>query len=115
MVIREGILKLRTTNRGSSRPPTEIEIEVPSQQDRRIHAVPPGIFQGLVKLRAPQLIIPFAFQVQVIGNDRFPRNVGLADQRQAPSESFLEWIDFRKEPTRVPEIRLLSESEDAGI
>ena|SRR5208283_4733693 len=115
MVIRECILKLCTTNRASGRPPAEIEIEVSSQQDWRIRAVPPSILQGLVKLRTPQLIIAFAFQVQVIGNDRFARNVGLADQGQAPSESFLEWIDFRKEPTRAPEIRLPSESENAGI
>lgn len=81
MVIREGILKLRTTNRGSSWPPSEIEIEVPCQQDRRIRAVPPGILQGLGKLRVPQFVIPLAFQVQVVGDDRFPRNVGLADQR----------------------------------
>ena len=79
MVIHERILKLRTTNRGSSRPPAEIEIEVPCQQDRRIRAVPPGILQGLVKLRGPQFVIPLAFQVQVVGDDRFPRNVGLAD------------------------------------
>jgi hypothetical protein len=70
----------------------------------------PGMVQGLVKLRAAQPIVNFAFLVQVIGNDRFPRNVGVADQRQAPSDSLLKRVDSRKEPVCVPKIRLLLES-----
>ena len=72
VMIRERILKMSTTDRGSSLPPGDIEIEVPSEQDGRVRAVSPGIFQGLLKLRAARPIIPFAFQVQVIGDDYFP-------------------------------------------
>src|SRR5260370_26805780 len=114
-MIRERILKLRATDRGSGPPSGDVEIEVPGEQDGRVRGVSPGIFQGLLKLRAAQPVIPFAFEVQVIGDDHFPRDVGLADQSQAPSDSFLEGIDFRKKPPRTPEIRLPLKSEDAGI
>jgi hypothetical protein len=77
---------------------------------RLVKHVLPGIVQSLVKLGAAQPIVTFSFQVQVIGNDRFPRNVGVADQRRAPSDSLLKRLDSRKEPVWVPKFRLLLES-----
>src|SRR6266481_7206394 len=114
-MIRERILKLSATDCHSGPSTADIEIEVPSEQDGCIQLVPPDIFQGLVKLRTAQQIIPFAFQVQVVGDDCFPGDVGIADQRQAAPYSFLKWINFWKEPARAPEIGLLLESEDAGV
>src|SRR5271170_3573449 len=114
-MICERILELRVADRGSSRPRGDIEIEVPGKEDRRIRAVPPGILQGFLKLCAAQRVIPSALKMQVIGEDRFPCNLGLTDQSQAPSDSFLERIDFRKEPPRTPKIRLPLKSQDAGI
>src|SRR5713226_1800891 len=110
VLICKRVLKLRAAHRGSGSPPGHIEIEVASEHNRRVLVVLPGIVQSLVKLRAAQPIVSFAFQVQVIGDDRFPRDIGIADQRQASPDSFLKRLYSRKEPVWVPKIRLLLES-----
>ena len=72
------VLKMRAAYRGSGSPPGHIEIKVTSEHNWRALVVLPGIVQSLVKLGATQPIVTFAFQVQVIGNDRFPRDVDVA-------------------------------------
>lgn len=63
LLIRKGILKLSLAERSHHRPPRDIEIEVAGQYNGRIQVVLPGIFQGLVNLRATQRVIALAFQV----------------------------------------------------
>src|ERR1700730_7807788 len=116
VLIRKSVLKVRAARRvGGSRAPGPIEGEVASQQNRRVRVVSPGIVQGLIKLGAAQRIIAFAFQVQIIGDECFPRDVGIADQRQTSSDSFLKRLDFRKEPVRAPEIGLSLKPYEARI
>ena len=104
MLIRKCVLKLGATHCASGGPHGHVEIEVASKRDGDTPIVSPGIVQGLVKLGAAQPIITFAFQVQVIGDDRFSRDAGIANQGQASSDSFLKRLYFGKEPVRAPSL-----------
>jgi len=48
----QSVLKLRASDRGSGKPPERVQIEVASDQNRRVPTVSPGVVKGLVKLGA---------------------------------------------------------------
>src|ERR1700719_1739459 len=115
MLVRKCVLKFSAADCGSSRRAGNIKIEISCEQNRRAAAVSPCVVQDLFKLETAQRIISFTFQMQVVGDYRFARNVYLADQRQASSESLLKGWYIRKEPVWPPEIRLFLESDNSGI
>jgi hypothetical protein len=104
VVLRECVLKLGTGDCTSCRSLGYIHIEIAREQNGRVRVVSPCIVQDLVKLVAAQLIIASALQMRVVGNDCFARNIGVADQRQAPTKPLLKGRDFGKKPMRAPEM-----------
>src|SRR5580704_6281398 len=115
MLVHKCVPKFSAADCSSSGRAGYIKIEIPCEQNGCAPVVSPCIVEHFVQLGTAQRIIGFAFQMQVVGDYRFARNIDLADQRQASSEPFLKWGNIGKEPMWPPEIRLLLESDDPGI
>src|SRR5580704_285055 len=109
VLIGKFVTKLRVTDRGSGRLPGCIEIQVASEKNGCVAVISAGVVQSFVQLRTAQPIVALALQMQVVGDERFPSDVSLTDQRQAPSNPFLKRLNIGKEPMRPPEIQLLLE------
>ena len=115
MLIPKSVLELCTADHARDGRVRSIQVEVSGEQNRRRCIILAAISQGFLQLRAAQSVITLAFDMLVVGDDCFARNVGFTHQRQATADSLLKRIDFRKEPVRAPEIGLLLESKDTGI
>ena len=115
MLIPKSVLELRTADHARDGRVRSIQVEVSGEQNRRTCIKLAAISQGFLQLRAAQSVITLAFKMQVVGDDRFARDVGFTDERQASPDSLLKRIDFGKKPTRTPEIGLLLESNYTRI
>jgi len=115
VLIPKSVLELPTADRARDGRVRSIQVEVTGEQNRRTCIILAAIFEGILELRAAQSVVTLAFKMQVVGDDRFPGDVGFTDERQTSADSLLKRIDFGKKPTRTPEIGLLLESKDTGI
>ncbi len=75
----------------------------------------PGVFQCLPQLLEPEHLIPFAFQVQVIGHEFLAVYQRFGDQSDSSAEPPLKDFRLRHIPTRLPEIGLSLEANDASV
>ena len=80
MPIRKCVLKLRAIDRAGCWSAGRVEVKVAGEYNQGIRIISPGVVYGLAKLGAAQPIITSAFEMQVIGRDHFPGNVGVTDQ-----------------------------------
>ena len=69
------------------------------------------IRQDLFSLRNSQIIVCAAFQMKVVGHKLASGNIDLGNQSYSSSDSFLKWLDPRKKPAGLPEIRLPREPD----
>ncbi len=83
----KGVLKTGATDQLRDASKRYIHIEVAGKHYRRLRFIPLRILQCFFQLSSPEPVVPSAFEMQIVGNDRFAPHIRVCYKREPATHS----------------------------
>ena len=109
----EGAIERCVRDCRSSRFPREVEIEVAGDYQKCVCTVLMRVVQDLRELTRTECIIAAAFEMDIVGNQVFPKASNMAYKCHSGAEPPLKLGNCGNVPARAPKTRLPSKSKNA--